>query len=195
MDETKTGWFASYWGKRGGQLDSEQQLRNWVTQYTERLVRLACTYVRDQATAEDCVQDAFLKAYKSMSQLQNKDDPFPWLVRIVINECKSFHRRGWREILTSVLPEATRGSTEETVLRRTRDEDLRNAVLSLPEKYRSPLILFYFEGLSSHDVAEILATNTGTVRTRLNRGREKLRKLLREGDGDRTGIAQCKTGV
>jgi len=176
-------------------LDSEQQLRSWVTQYTERLVRLAYTYVRDQATAEDCVQDAFLKAYKSMSQLKNKDDPFPWLVRIVINECRSFHRKGWREIVTSVLPEATRGSAEETVLRRTRDEDLRNAVLSLPEKYRLPLILFYFEGLSSHDVAEILDTNNGTVRTRLNRGREKLRKLLKEGDGDRTGIAQCKTGV
>lgn len=176
-------------------MDSDELLTTWVAVYADRLVRLAYTYVRDQATAEDRVQDAFIKAYRSWHQFTYGDDPFPWLARIVINECRSFHRRHWREVVMSVLPEPARDSAEEEVLGRVRDEALHQAVLALPEKYRLPLVLFYFEGLASQDVARILSTTPSAIRTRLNRGRGRLRRLLKEDDPHGTGITRSETGV
>lgn len=163
--------------------------------YTERLVRLAYTYVRDQATAEDRVQDAFIQAYASMNQLKNPGNPFPWLARIVINECRSFRRKGWREVTVSVLPERSRAGVEETYLRDAEFREVHHALQSLPAKYRTPIILFYFEGLSTQDIAEVLETNAGTVRTRLARGRKLLSRLLQEGEDDelRPETQGCKT--
>ena len=139
----------------------------------------------------------FIKAYQSRHQLRHDEDPFPWLVRIVINECRAFHRRTWREIVTAALPDGPRDSTEETVLGRARDGALHEAVLSLPEKYRVPIVLFYFEGLPTQTIARFLRTRDATIRTRLNRARGRLRGLLIVGEGvhDGPGITRRETGV
>lgn len=176
-------------------MDTDELLTTWVATYADRLVRLAFTYVRDQATAEDRVQEAFIKAYRAWRQFTHGDDPFPWLARIVINECRSFQRRHGRETVTSVPPDPTAASAEETVLGQARDEALHQAVLSLPVKYRLPLVLFYFEELPSREVARILGTTPGTIRTRLHRGRDRLRQLLKEDEPHGTGVTRRETGV
>ncbi len=176
-------------------MDSEDLVGTWVAAYADRLVRLAYTYVRDQATAEERVQEAFIRAYHARHQLKNRADPFPWLARIVINECRSFRRGSWREVVTADPPEQTRDSAEETVLSRAQDEALHQAILSLPDKYRVPMVLYYFEGLASRDVAHILGTSDATIRTRLNRGRDRLRRLLKEDEPYGTGITRRETGV
>ncbi|MCF2648993.1 sigma factor [Niallia circulans] len=76
-------------------MDKKEVLELWIDQYTQRLVRLAYTYTKDWLKAEDQVQEAFVKAFYSMDQLKNKEEPFSWLARIVINECNSSFRKSW----------------------------------------------------------------------------------------------------
>lgn len=157
-------------------MDSKEQLSSWVKLYLERLVRIAYMYVGDQKTAEDRVQDGFIKAYKSTHQLKNVENPFPWLVRIVINECKTGQRKSWREVITSILPEQHGISSEEVYMRKLDAGNIHNAVLELPEKYRLPIVLYHFEELPITEIADIIGINTATVKTHLFSGDNGSRK-------------------
>lgn len=161
--------------------------------YTQRLVRLANTYVMDWPRAEDFVQEAFIKAFKSMEKLENKEDPFPWLARIVINECKnSFRKKSLREIISGLLPETRQESTEELYLRNIQEEYIHNAVYDLQKHYSVPITLFYFEELSIHQISQILNLNIGTVKSRLARGRKLLSNKIKEDDYGRKSFKVSK---
>ncbi len=165
-------------------MEPENEFANWVSLYTERLVRVACMYTRDLAAAEDHVQDAYIKAYKSMHQLSQRDRPFPWLVRIVINECKTASRKSWLEMVTSIFPNRAGGSTEDNYILHSELREVHKAVLSLPEKYKIPIALYYFEELPIPQIAEVMRIRPNTVKTRLSRGRQRLGMILKETEGD-----------
>lgn len=174
-------------------MDTEARLKEWIELYSIRLVRLACTFTRNQSDAEDRVQDAFIKAYRALHQLQSHEQPFPWLARIVINECKSSYRKRRLEVLTQSVPNYFVTSTEDMVIHRAEQDMVYNAVLRLPEKYRVPMVLFHFEEFPVSQIAEILKVNEGTVKTRLFRGRKRLAELVREvrADDYRSATADC----
>ncbi len=156
-----------------------ERIGQWIEQYANRLIRLAYTYTRTQSAAEDCVQDSFIKAYRSMDRFKEGSDPFPWLAKIVVNECRMSCRRTMREIVMDWLPEpGWMDSTEETYLRSENEEALYQAILELPEPMRNPIILLYFEELSIEQISDILGQKTGTVKSRLARGRERLKKMV-----------------
>ncbi|MCL6442922.1 MAG: RNA polymerase sigma factor [Alicyclobacillus sp.] len=160
----------------------EQVLRRWVYAYADRLTQLAYTYLRDWGRAEDAAQETFIKAYRAMGQLQQVDRPYPWLAKIVINECHSMLRRKTRETSADELPEQAVQSTEDEYFRRSASEQVHHAIMSLPEVFRTPIVLFYVQGLSTQEIAEALGVHPGTVRTRLARGRRRLQKLLGRGE-------------
>ena len=164
-------------------MNNKEVLAVWIDEYAQRLVRLAYTYVKDWLKAEDQVQEAFIKAFHAMDQLQNKEEPFPWLARIVINECKSSFRKSWREVISDFLPDKKQESSEDSYLRTERKEEIHNAVYDLPKHYSLPITLFYFEELSIQEISQILSLNSGTVKSRLARGRQLLAKNMKE-DGD-----------
>lgn len=164
-------------------MESEDELRRWISDYSARLVRIALIYSTNLAVAEDCVQDAFIKAYRSAHQLSQRNNPFPWLVRIVINECKARQRKSWRERLTSQLPDAPVSSTEDQYIVQSEFRQIQQAIQSLPEKYKVPVILYYFEELPISEIADATQTNENTVKTRLSRARERLSRILREEEG------------
>lgn len=181
-------------------MDVRDQLSNWVDEYVGRLTRLAFTYVRDWAKAEDVVQEAFLKAYRSMHQLKTPENPLPWLQRIVINECRTTHRKTWREVAMS-LPEVRSQSAEEKFFHDRANQELHLALLSIAEKYRTPMYLHYLEGMSTQDIAIVLKITAGSVRVRLHRGREQLQKQLHKNlergdqDDDRGFLSEISTRV
>ena len=177
-------------------MDKKEVLEEWINNYTQRLVSLAHTYVKDWLKAEDYVQEAFIKAFNAMEQLENKEEPFPWLARIVINECKSSFRKGWREIISEFLPEKKQESTEDLYLRNAKEENIHKAVYGLPRHYSIPITLFYFEELSIHQISQILNLNIGTVKSRLARGRKLLRnKIIKEDGYGGKGIKVSKNGL
>lgn len=170
------------------------QLEEWVENYTHRLVRLAYTYVRDWAAAEDRVQDAFIKAYRRKDQYDGNRDPFPWLARIVINECKMSRRRSFREIVMDLLPERKSASSEQLFLQQTDSEEVYQHVLALPEPFRTPIILYYFEDLSVEQISHVVGRSSGTIKSRLARGRDRLRACLKEGSYGET-VERCQTTI
>lgn len=174
-------------------LSPEQTLEEWMNQYSNVLGRIAYSYVRDRGSIEDLLQNTFLKAYRSMNQLSDQQNPFPWLAKILSNECKDFKKRRWREIVSPVLPEMSTRSTEDTWLQNDESEQIYEIVLSLPEKYRIPLVLFYFEELSNQEIADILQTTSGAIRTRMTRGRQLLIKRLEDRNYEHRGsTSHCK---
>ncbi|RDI41082.1 RNA polymerase sigma factor [Falsibacillus pallidus] len=161
-------------------MNKKEILAVWIDKYTNRLVRLAYTYVKDWLKAEDQVQEAFIKAFHSMEQLKNSNEPFPWLARIVINECNNSFRKSWREVISDFLPDKKQESSEESYFRAVQEEEVHNAVYDLPKHYSLPITLFYFDELSIQEISEILNLNVGTVKSRLSRGRQLLSKKMKE---------------
>ena len=140
-----------------------------VTQQENRLYRIALAILGDPHEAEDAVQDAFLRFLeRAPDDLEN---PGAWLTRVLVNGCKSRLRLAWRRV--GPLPETLPAPGPEE---RQELEEL----FSLPPEDRAVIHLHYYEGYSTGEIAQMLGLRPGTVRSRLSRAREKLRKLLAE---------------
>ena len=141
----------------------------FVTQQENRLYRAALAILGHPQEAEDAVQDAFVRYLeKAPVHLEN---PGAWIMRVLVNDCKSRLRLKWRQVMP--LPETLPVPGPEE---RQEVEEL----FSLPPKDRAVLHLFYYEGYSTQDIAQITGLSPGAVRSRLTRAREKLRKAMTE---------------
>lgn len=122
--------------------------------------------------AEDVSQETFVKGLARIGQLRDGGQFGPWLMKVARNLCLDHARR--RKRGTEIV--ALQGGDR----RRPPDEyaDLREAICRLSEKYRLPLMLYYFDGRSSENVASALGISTDGALTRLSRARKELRKLI-----------------
>ena len=153
-----------------------------VRRWQGPLINLAYRFCHDRGRAEEMAQEAFLRAYRALGQWR-KDAVFStWLFALATN----LYRSELRRIPSSTVPlddvaeprdpRAADGGLEAS----DRDRAVRRAVLALPAKYREALILFYFHDLDVPAAAESLGLPEGTVKARLFRGRELLRRKLPE---------------
>lgn len=174
----------------------EELLRQWVFEYSKPLLRIAHAHTGNWAVAEDAVQNAFVKASRNLGSLRNPDAAFAWLVRITINECRTIGRRKVWEIPNDDPPQGVSGSPEDTLLHQAALASVHRAVVALPDKYRTPIVLFYFEDMSISDIATALEMSPQTVKTRLKRGRERLARVLQEvGKSGLGGTASQGSGL
>jgi RNA polymerase sigma-70 factor, ECF subfamily len=155
-------------------LDIRLEFEQWIHQYVDRLTGLAYTYLRDWAASEDAVQDAFIRAYQSRDQLQNVENPFPWLARIVVNQCRMIRRKTWREVITELLPDRRSRGAEDEVVTKEETGTVHMSIMALPESLRTPLYLYYFEEMPTKEIAHVMGISDGAVRIRLTRARERL---------------------
>lgn len=134
-----------------------------------KLYRAALALLGDPMEAEDAVQDAFLTYLeKSPPDLEN---PPAWLMRVLVNGCKSRLRLAWRRV--APLPETLEAQGPEE---RQELEELWR----LPPADRAVIHLFYYEGYSTDEIAALLGLRPGAARSRLSRARGKLRRLLQD---------------
>ena len=160
----------------------DQTIERLITQYQTSLLRLCYVQLQDQALAEDAVQETFLKAYKGFDSFRGDSSEKTWLTRIAVNTCRDFQRGGWfkhtdRRVTPDMLPVGT-------VQPDTEDLDLSLAVMKLPRKMREAILLYYYQDMSTEEIAETLDIAQSSGSNRLRRGREKLRKLLEGRDQD-----------
>lgn len=154
----------------------EQAFRQAVEDHRDVVFRIALTYLRDRADADDVAQDVFLKLLKSDAQFESWEHLRRWLIRVTINECKSLFRKPWRRVEDiENLAESLSTAQDET-------KAVLSDVMRLPERFRVPIVLYYYLGFSTSEIAELLHVPAATVRTRLARGRSKLKFILEEGD-------------
>ena len=132
-------------------------------------------YVRNAEDAADLQQDVFVKLLGSDVEYESEEHIKAWLIRVSINLCKN-HLRSQSHLSDAPLSEEIPAEVKEE------SNDLFALVLTLPEKYRIPLHLFYYEEYSVRQIATAMELPEATVKIRLKRGREKLGKSLRKED-------------
>ena len=165
-----------------------------VTRYSDDLYGLLYRLTEDAEEAGDLLQETFLSALKAIKKFRGEADLKTWLFRIAINESRNRHRwwkRRKREKTFSLdapigesdtpysdTMSGTTATPEENALRQEREKLLINALMKLPDIFREAIILCDIEGLSYEEIAQTLEINLGTVKSRIARGREDLRKRL-----------------
>ncbi len=140
-----------------------------VTQNETRLYRAALAILGHPQEAEDAVQDAFVRYLEKAPA--HLDSSAAWLMRVLVNGCKSRLRLAWRRV--GPLPEALPAPGPE-------EREELEELFALPPEDRTVIHLHYYEGYSTAEIARMLGCQPGTVRSRLSRAREKLKKLLEE---------------
>ena len=160
-----------------------------VEKYRQRVWRLAYQVLRDREEAWDCAQEAFVRAYSSLSSFRGQSAFYTWLFRITVNVATDRHRsRGarTRALGGEPIPEEewertaidTERGPDETAVQTEQRERIRAALDSLPLKARTIIMLSDVEGLSYKEIAEVLNCPIGTVMSRLHNARKRLRSLL-----------------
>jgi RNA polymerase sigma-70 factor (ECF subfamily) len=151
-----------------------------VRRWQKPLINLAYRFCRDRGRAEDMAQEAFLRAYRSLATWRRDAAFSTWLFALATNLYRSESRR--LPPLTAPFDDGVaaldRRAAEPVVDEEHRDRVVRNAVLTLPAKYRDVLTLFYFHGMDVARSAASLGVPEGTVKARLSRGRDILRGKL-----------------
>ncbi|MDQ7096394.1 sigma-70 family RNA polymerase sigma factor [Desulfosporosinus sp. PR] len=150
----------------------KKQVADYILKEKEKHYRLAFSYVKNVDDALDIVQESIYKALSSMDSLKEPSHIKTWFYRIVVNTALDFLRKRKKVMIVDNV--ALTGYDSGTV-DNYQDFDLQKALEDLPEKYRSIIILRYFEDLKIEEVAEILNSNVNTVKTQLYKALEKLR--------------------
>lgn len=146
-----------------------------VRKNIDTIYRIAMSYTKAQADADDIVQQTFMKLLTKKVLFTDEEHVKRWLIRVCINECNSLFSSFWRKNVDSIDAMVT--EPQFTV---QDSRDLYEAIKALPPKCGVVIYLFYYEGYSSKEIADILHIKEATVRTRLARARKMLRTELKE---------------
>jgi RNA polymerase sigma-70 factor (ECF subfamily) len=149
-----------------------------VQRWQGRLINLAWRFCRDRTMAEDMAQDAFVKAFRALSTFRGESAFSTWLTAIAVNSYRSWLRdREPRPVQIDLARTHAREPDALTGLQaQERASALRESVLTLPRRYREPIVLYYFEDKNLSETARVLGLPEGTVKARLHRGRELLKR-------------------
>lgn len=152
---------------------NEATFTETVRRMTPEMYRVAVAMLWNDADATDAMQEAILRAWEKRDRLREEDRLPGWLMRILVNQCRSVLRR--RKFRPLPLDDALERPSPEPP-----DIGLWEALKALPEKYRLPIVLHHVEGYDLTEIAGMLKLPAATVRGRLFYARKKLRDLLQE---------------
>lgn len=165
--------------------DKEDLIDEIMNKYGQEILQLVYSYVNNKEVAEDLTQDIFVKCYKSLHTYKGKSNVKTWLWRIAINHCKDYIKSWYNKKVIVTEDESTyigiqKESVEQTVIQNAEERRLVSAVMNLPIKYREVIYLFYYEELPIKDIATVIEVKENTIKTRLKRAKELLKKGLEE---------------
>lgn len=169
---------------RAGEAQAVEKL---IQAYQKEVYRLALSILDDPDEAEEGTQDAFIAVLRALDSFHGESSLKTWIFSITINICRTrLQRRKARERLKQITGELFRlqgkhnPSPEKMVIQAESDSKIQYAIRRLDDKHRLPIILRYYHDLSVAEIAETLAIPQGTVHSRLNSARERLRQVLKE---------------
>jgi len=136
----------------------------------DKLFRTAIAITGNKTEAEDIVQDAFVALIKKQPIFESPQHQTAWLIRVTVNLCKNRVRSHWWKKTLPLLESYPAQNSEET--------GVMQAILSLPQKYRAAIHLFYYEGYSTKEIADITEQRESAVRQQLTRARRMLKNIL-----------------
>ena len=157
-------------------LQRQAELIRLMEAYGTGLKRLCLLQLRDAWLAEDAVQETFIKAWRALAEFREESSEKTWLSRIAVNTCRDYQRTGWfRRVDRSLTPEdlPERGAVDEIP-----DDTVLQAVAALRPELKECVLLRYYQGLTLEDTAQALQVSCSTVKRRLARANEQLRRRL-----------------
>lgn len=157
-------------------MEDHAGIAQLVEMYASMIYRIAYTRMQNVADAEDITQEVLLKYLKTDKTFRDEEHRKMWLIRVTVNTIKSSLTSAWRRH-TVALDDVTEPSYEAANL-----PVLQEKVEKLPERYRIPMYLYYYEELSVKEIAHVIKSTEGTVKSLLSRGRKMLRDELKEDD-------------
>lgn len=155
-----------------------------IDRYENKLKRYGHKFLSQKEDIEDLVQDVFIKAYTNIQSFDVALKFSPWIYRIAhntfVNELRRQSKFGYRIFdADTVLPFLlARETTDEAVLSQEQEEEIERGLADLSTKLREVIVLHYFEGLSYHEISEVLQIPVTTVGVRMTRARSALKKII-----------------
>lgn len=156
-------------------LRTDGELDTVIQTYQSMVYGLAFAKTGSRADADDVFQETFLAYFQTEKKFRDEEHRKAWLLRTALNMSRRVTASTWRQ---KTLPLESAESVSQP-FREEKENEVWKALQSLSEDYRLPIYLFYFEELSTGEIAKALGLRPGTVRTRLSRGRELLRNMLK----------------
>jgi RNA polymerase sigma-70 factor (ECF subfamily) len=177
-------------------MSAQEQFTADAMQYAPQLFSTALRMTRNRSDAEDLVQETYVKGWRSFRTFQEGTNLRAWLFRVMtntyINKYNAAKRKGTEvelddveelflyKRLGSIDQSKLSSSAEDQMLNLFTDDEVKNALESLPEDFRIPVLLSDVDGFSYKEIAEMLEIPMGTVMSRLHRGRKIMQKMLYE---------------
>lgn len=159
---------------------SPEEVERWMREFGTELLQVIYLYLGDYHTAEDVFQEVFCKAYRSYGSFRGESSVKTWLLRIAINACKDYRKSAWRRRVLPISEELEQtlsaADEYEQVEQRVDAEKVTEAVQALPKHYKEVVLCCCYQELSLEETAKLLGLPVGTVKSRLSRARELLRK-------------------
>lgn len=153
-----------------GTLDNKKFIEE-ITENKNQMYMVALSLLKNHADAEDVVQEAILIAYEKLYMLKEDNKFKPWIMRIVVNQAKMYIRKNSKIIYSEDVPEQ---------FCEDRHQDIWEIVLSMKSELSAVVILFYEQGNSVKEISKIMDIPVGTVKSRLSKAREILKKELED---------------
>ena len=153
---------------------TELAYKDAVRRNGQRIYLIALSFMRSPEDAEDVMQNVLLKLWQRRIGFADEAHMDKWLTRVTVNECRSLFRTQHGNLPLEAVEAVLSAPSFEP------EQDIVRAVMSLPEALRTVIHLFYYEELSVKEIASLLHLSQGAIKTRLSRGRERLKEILQE---------------
>ncbi|MDF2542478.1 MAG: polymerase sigma factor [Herbinix sp.] len=151
---------------------TDKEIADIYSRHVKTIYRICFTYMKNVADTEDIVQETFIKLMKSFKAFENEEHEKAWLIRTATNLCKDNLRNWWRK----------RENLEDygniQGIDHFQSDTILEAVMSLPDKYKTVVYLYYYDGYTSVEIARILTKPQSTIRNYLHEARNVLRTKL-----------------
>jgi RNA polymerase sigma-70 factor (ECF subfamily) len=159
----------------------QQYFEELVTRYKKLIFSVVYNMINDKEEVSDISQEVFIRIYKALDRYNPEYKFSTWAVRIATNLCLDIHRK--KKVDSTPIEEIEDFSDgidtpEASYIQKERSEKIRKAIHSLPEKYRTPIILFHQNGLSYEEMTKVLGEPMTIIKNRLYRARLMLREAL-----------------
>lgn len=160
-------------------LRTNKEITRIYDLYADTVYRICSLMLRNRAEAEDAAQNVFIKLMKYGKEFESDEHIKAWLIVTAKNECRNLLKHWWHSKRCDMEdigePEYESANPSDTLI---------SEILKLPDKYKLPLYLHYYEGYTTSEIAGFLKVNESTLRTRLVAARKQLKIILEVGEDE-----------
>lgn len=157
-------------------MRAQEEILRLYEEYADMVFRICFIHLKNRQDSYDATQETFLKLMQNNKPFESSEHAKAWLIKVAGNICKNMLTSFWNKNRTGddVLLLISQGETNES----TNQNEVMEAILNLPEKYKDLVYLHYYEGYSIEEIAKMMGKNPSTLRSRLSRAKSLLKDDL-----------------